>query len=207
MKKLKKMKNTIVKFWVLKIKLPIKNLWFKYVGKPMLDKKLAKEELKKTEELKKQFSKMYGDYDEIKKLMYTKPHLQTDDTILYQDLINNRKQMIMTNTSHTPFLFEPEIIDIHNENLNPNAPLLEDLIKFDDEKAKSEIKKQELKEYAIKPRIKTVKDDLFNDVSEDEKTEDVSLQKIRAIVGQHENAKFKDFLKNLNDVREIMTRG
>lgn len=204
--------KTIGGFWFKYIKLPIKNTWFKYVKKPYLDKKEAKLKTKETQAIKDAFSKTFGDYNDVKTLMYDKPFTQTDYRVLNEDLVNNRKEMIRTNTIHTPFLFDPEIIDIHNENLNPNAPTLEYLIKLSNESANGELKKQEIKENGkfntIKPK-KTYKDktNVFNDVYENEKSDEVSLETIREIDGEHANIKFKSFIKTLNNAKEIIKIG
>jgi len=203
--------KTIGGFWFKYIKLPLSNFWYLNFKKPYLDKKEAKLKAKETQAIKDAFSNTFGDYNEVKTLMYNKPFKQTDYVVLNEDLVNNRKEMIRTNTTHTPFLFEPEIIDIHNENLNPKAPTLEYLIKLNNESAHDELRKQEIKENSklnpTKP-IKSYKDktNVFNDVYEYEKSDKVSLQTIRKITGDHANEKFKSFIKTLDNAKEIIKK-
>jgi hypothetical protein len=104
-----------------------------------------------------------------------------------------------------PFLFEPDIIDIHNDNLNINAPSLDNLIKIDDENAKESLRKQIIKRKTTTSILNnnvTDKDKIFTSVSEDEKSEDVSLQTIRAIDGERANRDFKHFIDTLNNIKK-----
>lgn len=139
--------------------------------------------------------------------MYNQPYQQTDMSKLMGDLISNRKEMFMVKSGKIPFLFEPDIIDIHNDNLNTNAPSLEDLIKINNENAKESLRKQTIKSQAsptasVLSKDITHKNKIFTTVSEDEKTEDVSIQTIRAIDSERANRDFKYFMDTLNNIKK-----
>jgi hypothetical protein len=181
MKKFKKTKKTIkpsitnkfLKFvsglWFNYIKIPFKNLWWKTVEKPYLDYKKEKSKKAEIENIKKQFSKNFASYEAVKELMYNQPYQQTDMSTLNNDLSNNRKEMFNVNSGKIPFLFEPDIIDIHNDNLNVNAPSLENLIKINNENAKESLRKQTIKTSPIaqnfSPLDNTNKGKIFTSVS------------------------------------------
>lgn len=191
--------------WVKYIKTPINNLWWRTIEKPYLDYKREKAKKAEIYNIKTQFSKNFANHDLVRDLMYNKPYQQTDTSKLNDDLINNRKKMSSVKSGKIPFLFEPDIIDIHNDNLNINAPSLENLIKIDDENAKESLRKQIIKRKTTTSILNnnvTDKDKIFTSVSEDEKSEDVSLQTIRAIDGERANRDFKHFIDTLNNIKK-----
>lgn len=134
----KKTKNSkVVKF--------IFNLWSNNVTKPIQERKAKKEREKYVKELKNNFNETFNvDTNHINKLIdATKPNLNEDYKI--DHLIENSVEInkLKSKGKVAPFIYEPEIIDIHNENLNLENPELYKLIDDDSRIAKNELTKQE----------------------------------------------------------------
>jgi hypothetical protein len=134
----KKIKNSkVVKF--------IFNLWSNNVTKPIQERKAKKSREKYVKELKKNFNETFNvDTNHINKLIdATKPNLNEDYKIYH--LIENSVEInkLKSKGKVAPFIYEPEIVDIHNENLNLENPELHKLIDDDCRIAKNELTKQE----------------------------------------------------------------
>jgi len=134
----KKIKNSkVVKF--------IFNLWSNNVTKPIQERKAKKSREKYVKELKKNFNETFNvDTNHINKLIdATKPNLNEDYKI--DHLIENSVEInkLKSKGKVAPFIYEPEIVDIHNENLNLENPELHKLIDDDGRIAKNELTKQE----------------------------------------------------------------
>jgi hypothetical protein len=135
---LKKIKNSkVVKF--------IFNLWSNNVTKPIQERKAKKSREKYLKELKNNFNETFNvDTNHINKLIdATKPNLNEDYKI--DHLIENSVEInkLKSKGKVAPFIYEPEIVDIHNENLNLENPELYKLIDDDGRIAKNELTKQE----------------------------------------------------------------
>lgn len=135
---LKKIKNSkVVKF--------IFNLWSNNVTKPIQERKVKKSREKYLKELKNNFNETFNvDTNHINKLIdATKPNLNEDYKI--DHLIENSVEInkLKSKGKVAPFIYEPEIVDIHNENLNLENPELYKLIDDDSRIAKNELTKQE----------------------------------------------------------------
>lgn len=134
----KKIKNSkVVKF--------IFNLWSNNVTKPIQERKAKKEHEKYVKELKANFNEKFNvDTNHINKLIdATKANLNEDYKI--DHLIENSVEInkLKSKLKISPFFYEPEIVDIHNENLNFENPELYRLIDDDNRIAKNELTKQE----------------------------------------------------------------
>jgi hypothetical protein len=68
-----------------------------------------------------------------------------------EELTKHRKLIQSQKFSYTPMFYEPEIIDIHNENLNPNEPSLKELIYKEELNGLKQLYKQE-RELGYHPR-------------------------------------------------------
>lgn len=134
----KKIKNSkMVKF--------IFNLWSNNVTKPIQERKAKKSREKYLKDLKNNFNETFNvDTNHINKLIdATKPNLNEDYKI--DHLIENSIEInkLKSKGKVSPFIYEPEIVDIHNENLNLENPELHKLIDDDGRIAKNELTKQE----------------------------------------------------------------
>jgi hypothetical protein len=121
------------------------NLWSNNVTKPIQERKAKKSREKYVKELKKNFNETFNvDTNHINKLIdATKPNLNEDYKI--DHLIENSVEInkLKSKGKVAPFIYEPEIVDIHNENLNLENPELHKLIDDDGRIAKNELTKQE----------------------------------------------------------------
>ena len=121
------------------------NFWYNNVTKPIQERKAKKEREKYVKELKKNFNETFNvDTNHINKLIdATKPNLNEDYKI--DHLIENSVEInkLKSKSKVAPFIYEPEIVDIHNENLNLENPELHKLIDDDGRIAKNELTKQE----------------------------------------------------------------
>ncbi len=125
----------------------IKNLYNKFLLKPFLkqvDFINKIKQLKKNEKLKRNFENERNiSIDRIKNVIdFNFDYGDSKHQYWNQKLVDAKKENIKTNK---PFFYEPEINNIHNENLNnPNLKPLEEIKKMDYEEAKMTLKKQKI---------------------------------------------------------------
>lgn len=136
-----------------KITNKVKNIFDKLFLKPVQKYLEQKEKERKHKKIVNEFEKTFKtNINEIKAIMYHKGHknfgLNVDPEVrekyLNDTLLQGRQHIIKINKyiGKTPLFYEPDMIEIHNENLNPNAPTLEALIKMDGNNIKNAFKKQ-----------------------------------------------------------------
>lgn len=112
-----------------------------------------KEKDRKHKRIINEFEKTFNtDIDKIKAIMYRKDPknfgLYVDpekhEKYINETLMQGRQHIIKINKyiGKTPLLYEPDMVEIHNENLNPNVPTLEALIEMDGNNIKNAFKKQ-----------------------------------------------------------------
>jgi hypothetical protein len=125
MQKKTKSNNFWIKLYVFY--LDKKRIWFDEPYNSYIEKK-AKNKLRK--ETISQFKSKYGlNYDKVSSLMtkiVNRPVNHYEH--INEQLLEHRRLMQSQTFSYTPKFYEPEINEIHNENLNPNAPSLEVLM-------------------------------------------------------------------------------
>jgi hypothetical protein len=100
----------------------IKN-WFnnKFI-KPLQDRKARKKHEKYVKELKTNFSKKFNvDVEKTIKIMnqsgYSPLEVDNDKLLVENRIEINKRKSLYT---FAPFMYNPEVVDIHNENLNKN---------------------------------------------------------------------------------------
>ncbi len=100
----------------------IKN-WFnnKFI-KPLQDRKVRKKHEKYVKELKTNFSKKFNvDVEKTIKIMnqsgYSPLEVDNDKLLVENRIEINKRKSLYT---FAPFMYNPEVVDIHNENLNKN---------------------------------------------------------------------------------------
>jgi hypothetical protein len=127
-----------------KFLLKIKNWYYVNVKKPIKNKKEEKERLTYVKELKENFSKKFNvDVEKTIKIMNQpaySPYVVDNNAMLVENRldINKRKSLY----KFAPFMYNPEIIEIHNENIDLTKPSLNDIILTENDKSKKELDKQ-----------------------------------------------------------------
>jgi hypothetical protein len=141
----KSVTNLFSKLKKSKLVLTIKNWWFNNIKNPIRQKRAKKERENYVKELKANFAKKFNvDVEKTIRVMnhpnYS-PHEVDNDRLLVENRldINKRKSLY----KFAPFIYEPEIVDVHNENLNTNNPPINEIINSDDDKSRNELTKQE----------------------------------------------------------------
>jgi hypothetical protein len=147
-----RLKNSIKKFFnrfkKSKFLMKIKNWYYNNIKKPIQDKKEEKDKLRYVKELKENFSKKFNvDVEKTIRVMnqpaYSPPNVD-DNALLIQNRIEINKTKVILGNRISPFLYEPDIIDIHNENINLNDgnPTFEELVRIENMKASTSVNKQ-----------------------------------------------------------------
>lgn len=147
-----RLKNSIKKFFnkfkKSKFLMKIKNWYYNNIKKPIQDKKEEKDKLRYVKELKENFSKKFNvDVEKTIKVMnqpaYGPPNVD-NNALLIQNRIEINKTKVILGNRISPFLYEPDIIDIHNENINLNEgnPTFEELVRIENMKASTSANKQ-----------------------------------------------------------------
>lgn len=141
-----KLKKLISKF-----KTYVKNVWFKYVKGPLLNKELKKKRDAEIIKIKEEFEKKQKvAVERVKDIMYHEKYIVKNypKTEYHNEkLLENRQNMI--NNHHLikkiPFFYEPDICDIHNETIKDKKEDLKTLIEKSKAESFSNLKQQEKK--------------------------------------------------------------
>lgn len=134
----------------------VSNLWFRYVKNPfyyrlIVEPKAKRERERKRKEIIKDFEqKQKAAVSRIKEVMYhEKVYHENNPKLDYlnQKLVEGREHIIqMSPLIHrTPFFYEPEICEIHNETLDTKKDNLHKVILNDDNLARESIRKQDIR--------------------------------------------------------------
>ena len=202
---------------IKKIKIYLSNLWFKFVKKPfyydlIVEPKIKKEHAIKIAKQKKEFEeKQKVSLQRIKDVMFhEKVYLENNPKFNYlnQKLVEGRENVnkMSKYIKRTPFFYEPEICDMHNEYIDSTKKNINQIMTDDDNSAKSSLKIQENKSNGrlfVKHK-KTFtdtlkKEDSFLDIGDN--IEDiVSLNQLRQWDSEEEKLKHENLIKNLNSV-------
>ena len=147
-----RLKNSIKKFFnkfkKSKFLMKIKNWYYNNIKKPIQDKKEEKYKLTYVKELKENFSKKFNvDVEKTIKIMSQpgySPYTVDNNDLLIQNRIEINKTKVILGNRISPFLYEPDIIDIHNENINLNEgnPTFEELVRIENMKGSTSANKQ-----------------------------------------------------------------
>jgi hypothetical protein len=201
-----KIKSLASTLWFKYVKNPITNLWYNKVKKPYLARKEEKARLAEIKKIQDAFTKGFANHSEVTKLMYTTAWEQTNHENLTKDLLANRREMGQIN-GKVPTLYEPEINEIHNENLNPNNPTLSYIIKKDRDNATEALNYQkrmlDVKQGIIIPKNKQerpITSSVFDETTQDDLEgymKEVSIKGIRNLDSMVNAEKFNSFMKNI----------
>lgn len=120
-------------------------IWFdKTFIKPVQEKKAKKEHEKYVKELKSNFSKKFNvDVEKTIKIM-NQPGYSPYEVDNNQLLIDNRLEINKRKSLYkfSPIMYSPEIVDIHNENLNKKNPTIDEIKANEDNKVSDTLDKQ-----------------------------------------------------------------
>jgi hypothetical protein len=200
---------------IKKIKIYLSNLWFKFVKKPfyydlIVEPKIKKEHAIKIAKQKKEFEeKQKVSLQRIKDVMFhEKVYLENNPKFNYlnQKLVEGRENVnnMSKFIAKTPFFYEPEICDIHNETLHLKNKSIHQIIMDENNLVIHSLKNQEKKvggttDTIPKSNKKTVTDGDFLDTVD--KIENiVSLNQLREWDSEEERLKHEKFINNLNSV-------
>lgn len=141
----KSVTNLFSKLKKSKLVLTLKNWWLNNIKKPIKQKRAEKKHENYVKELKANFSEKFNvDVEKNLRLMkhpsYSPNEIDSDRLLIENGIdINKRKSRY----KFAPFIYEPEIVDVHNENLKPGNPTINEIINSDVNKYMSELIKQE----------------------------------------------------------------
>jgi len=205
------MKNTKKIPLLKKIKIYISNLWFKYVKNPFyLQPKIKKEAEKRKKTLIKNFEeKQKTAVSRIKDIMYHENVYNENNpktNYFNEKLIEGRKRVneMSAFTQRTPFLYDPEICDIHNETIHEKKDTIDKIILEEDNFSKKLLKKQEIKLNRLsnnknkKNIFTSEKKDVLNNSGDTENI--VSLNQLREWDSEENKQKHEKFIKDLNSL-------
>ena len=104
----------------------------------------------KIRDIRKDFEKRFNvKVDDIKEVMYHERVKTVNDEYekqlhLNEELIKGKVHVMSIHkyVSRTPFLYDPDVVDIHNENYHNNRFTLSDILKKDSENTKNSLKQQ-----------------------------------------------------------------
>jgi hypothetical protein len=136
----------------------IKNWFKKSIVGPIKDKQAERKHKKYVKELKKNFGKRFNtDVNRITSIMninnLNESVIDKNEILVQNRLeINKRKSLY----KFPPFIYEPQIIDVHNENLIEENPTLNEIISDENRKAWDSVHKQH-DFYQKRDRLKGIK--------------------------------------------------
>jgi hypothetical protein len=136
--------NTINSIKKSKFLMKIKTWFNKTIAQPIKDKRTKRAHDKYVKELKENFSKKFNvNVDKTINIMngpgYSPPNIDNNKL-----LIENRLEINKRKSSYTfaPFMYNPEFVDIHNENINLENPNIRQIMSDETDKAKDDLDKQ-----------------------------------------------------------------
>lgn len=127
-----------------KILMKIKTWFNKTIINPIKTKRDKRRHNRYVKELKSNFAKKFNvDVDKTIETMnkpgYSPANIDNNKLLVKNRLeINKRKSLY----KFAPFIYDVEIVDIHNENLNSELPSVNDIINDENEKSKTTLDKQ-----------------------------------------------------------------
>jgi bifunctional DNA-binding transcriptional regulator/antitoxin component of YhaV-PrlF toxin-antitoxin module len=122
----------------------IKNWVDKTFIKPAQEKRAKKEHERYVKELKSNFSKKFNVNVEKTIKIMNQPGYSPYEVDNNQLLIENRLEINKRKSLHIipPIMYSPEIVDIHNENLNKKNPTIDEIRANEDNKVSDTLDKQ-----------------------------------------------------------------
>jgi hypothetical protein len=203
---------------IKKIKIYLSNLWFSYIKKPfyydlIVEPRIKKEHAIKIAKLKKEFEqKQKTSIQRIKEVMFhEKVYFENNPKFNYlnQKLVEGRENVnkMSKYVAKTPFFYEPEICDVHNENIKLTNKNIHRLITYEKNLAWHSLKNQEKKVGGTTDTIPNLYKKTFTDtLKKDEDFLDtvnnieVRLKQLRQWDSEEEKLKHENLIKNLNSV-------
>lgn len=155
-------------------------------------------------------TKLNVNLDEVIDIMYSKAANRDDYerlNFLNEELIKGRAHILNIHkyVSKTPYLYEPDVVDIHNEHCHNNTVTLNEIIKRENDSTSHSLK-QQLKKYgefmvdSSTPSIRS------RDVKTHKNIEDLSLNDIRNIKSEEDYSRFgtiENQLKSFSSINHL----
>ena len=145
---MKKTKKTLFD----KVKSYFRNLWLKYVINPKFEREKIKKDKEKARNYKETFEKLHNTaVEHVKELMFHRDVYSEYHggklNFRNEELLKGRKHILKYTkyVNKIPKFYEPEICEIHNENLNLNGSSLKAIMDKQDKSSYDDLKKQENK--------------------------------------------------------------
>jgi hypothetical protein len=147
------MKTKLTLSLFTRFRIYVSNLWFKYVKNPfyyrlIVEPKAKREKEKKRKEIIKNFEVNQKTLQSrVKEIMYhEKVYCENNPKLDYlnQKLVEGREHTIQISPAmkRIPFLYEPDVVEIHNENYHNNKFTLSEILKKNSEASKNALKQQ-----------------------------------------------------------------
>lgn len=151
----------------------------------------------KIKDIRKDFEKRFNvKVDDIKEVMYHERVRTVNDEYekqlhLNEELIKGKAHIMSIHkyVSKTPFLYDPDVVDIHNENYHNNKFTLSEILKQESEYVKNSLKQQAKKHgglfigdanqntftttLPIAPKKKTIEDLNLSEIKEIKRNEEI----------------------------------
>ena len=139
-------KNSINSIKKSKFLMKIK-MWFnKTIVNPIKSKKAKRDHNRYVKELKANFAKKFNvDVEKTINIMnspgYSPVNVDNNQLLVQNRLEINKRKSLYT---FAPFIYDVDIVDIHNENLNSELPPVNEIIAEDNKKASKTLDKQHM---------------------------------------------------------------
>ena len=139
-------KNSINSIKKSKFLMKIK-MWFnKTIVNPIKSKKAKRDHNRYVKEIKANFAKKFNvDVEKTIKVMnspgYSPVNVDNNQLLVQNRLEINKRKSLYT---FAPFIYDVDIVDIHNENLNSELPPVNEIIAEDNKKASKTLDKQHM---------------------------------------------------------------
>ena len=122
-------------------------MWFnKTIVNPIKSKKAKRDHKRYVKELKANFAKKFNvDVEKTINIMnspgYSPVNVDNNQLLVQNRLEINKRKSLYT---FAPFIYDVDIVDIHNENLNSELPPVNEIIAEDNKKASKTLDKQHM---------------------------------------------------------------
>ena len=122
-------------------------MWFnKTIVNPIKSKKAKRDHNRYVKEIKANFAKKFNvDVEKTIKVMnspgYSPVNVDNNQLLVQNRLEINKRKSLYT---FAPFIYDVDIVDIHNENLNSELPPVNEIIAEDNKKASKTLDKQHM---------------------------------------------------------------
>lgn len=187
-----------------------KNIWNRFVISKYTKLKKERELKLKLKDIKDDFEKRFNlSTEEIKEIMYHERVASYRDeyeklNYLKNELVKGREHMLNVHkyVSKTPFLYEPDVVDIHNENLHFNTKSISEIMNEDYEKVRLNLKEQSRKA-GNEVILNKTRNIIRTSPQENSTTEPMSDFEKRIVKKEETTAQLKNLEKTLSELKML----